>query len=175
MKKVIAIIGSLSGRSSNKAIVNHIAGLAADKFVIDVYDGIRDLPQFNPDLDNEDPPHSVVEFRQKVRDSDGVLISTPEYIFGVPGALKNALDWAVSTADFREKPVALVVASTSGEKAYESLLLTLKTIEAVIADGCSLLIPHVKAKIGVDGKIGHEQTSNEIKSLLDSFVGALQA
>ena len=129
MKKIIAIIGSLSGRSSNKAIVNHIAGLAADKLDIDIYDGIRDLPQFNPDLDDENPPNSVVEFRQRVRDCDGVLISTPEYIFGVPGALKNALDWTVSTADFREKPVALIVASTSGEKAYESLLFTLQTIE----------------------------------------------
>ena len=174
MKKVMGIVGSLSARSSNKTIIEHIAGLAESRFEIGVYDGIRDLPQFNPDLDNDDPPETVSEFRLAIKASDAVLISTPEYIFGVPGALKNALDWTVSTADFRGKPVALIVASTSGEKAYESLLQTLRTIEAVIADGCSLLIPHVKAKIGADGKIGHEQTSNQLTSLVDSFASAIQ-
>lgn len=175
MKNVLALIGSLSAKSSNKTIVEHIGHLTAGKLDIEIYDGIRDLPQFNPDLEKEAPPPIVAEFRRLVREVDAVLISTPEYIFGVPGALKNALDWTVSTADFREKPVALIVASLSGEKAFESLSLTLQTIEAIIADGSSLLISHIKAKISPDGKINHEQTLTGIKALTDSFIAALKA
>lgn len=175
MKKVMAMVGSLSANSSNKTIVKHIGELSSGSLDIEIYDGIRDLPQFDPDLEKEDPPRAVAELRRTIRQADAVLISTPEYIFGVPGALKNALDWTVSTAEFREKPVALVVASLSGEKAFESLLLTLQTIEANIAEGCSLLISHIKAKIGPDGKIDHEQTLAGLQTFTDSFIAALES
>jgi NAD(P)H-dependent FMN reductase len=175
MKQVMTISGSLAARSSNKNVIEHIARLSAGRCAIVGFDGIRHLPQFNPDLDSEEPPTAVSTFRQAIKESDGILISTPEYIFGVPGALKNALDWTVSSADFRLKPTALIVSSTSGEKAYQSLILTLQTIEAVISDGCSLLISHVKAKVGPDGKISDERTLIELKTLTESFMQALQA
>jgi NAD(P)H-dependent FMN reductase len=103
-----------------------------------------------------------------------VLISTPEYVFGVPGSLKNALDWTVSSADFREKPVALIVAALSGEKAFESLLKTLETLEAKICDGCAMLVPHIKAKIGPDGDITHESTQVELSKFVDSMATGLK-
>ena len=171
----MAMIGSLSARSANRTVVEHIAKISSGKLSIEIYDGVRNLPQFDPDLETETPPAAVAELRQTIREADGVLISTPEYVFGVPGALKNALDWTVSTTDFREKPTAVIVASLSGEKAFESLLLTLKTIEARIGEGCSLLIQHVKARMGVDGTLDHEPTLDAIDNLLASFIRSVDA
>ena len=171
----MAMIGSLSARSANRAVVEHIINISSGKLSIEIYDGIRNLPQFNPDLETETPPAEVAELRQTIREADGVLISTPEYVFGVPGALKNALDWTVSTTDFREKPTAVIVASLSGEKAFESLLLTLKTIEARIDEGCSLLIQHVKAKMGAGGTLDHEPTLAALDNLLASFIRSVEA
>lgn len=174
MKKVLAMVGSLSARSSNLSVVEYVANLAGERFEVQIYDGIRHMPQFNPDLEGETPPDEVVNLRTAIADADLVLISTPEYVFGVPGSLKNALDWTVSLADFREKPVALIVASLSGEKAFESLLKTLETLEAVIGDGCALLIPHIKAKIGADGEITHEPTKAELSKFVDSIAAVLK-
>ena len=173
MKKIVAMVGSLSSKSANLTVVEHIAGISSDRFSLDQYDGIRHLPQFNPDFETDSPPMDVVKLRRTIANADGVLICTPEYVFGVPGALKNALDWTVSTTLFREKPVAVIIASLSGEKAFESLLLTLKTLEAKISDGCALLISHIKAKIGPDGKINHEQTLADLNALVDSFARSL--
>src|SRR5262249_32305646 len=150
MKRVMVMIGSLSSRSANRTVVEYIANIFSDRLRVEQYDGIRHLPQFNPDLETSSLPAEVVELRRAIGDADGVLICTPEYVFGLPGALKNALDWTVSTTEFREKPVAVIVAALSGEKAFESLLLTLKTLEARIRDDCVLLISHIKAKIGPD-------------------------
>jgi len=173
MKKIMAMVGSLSSRSANLTVVEHIASISSERLSIERYDGIRHLPQFNPDLETDSPPEEVMKLRSAIADADGVLICTPEYVFGVPGALKNALDWTVSTTEFREKPVALIVASLSGEKAFESLLLTLRTLEAEISDDCTLLISHIKAKISPDGKINHEQTLTDLNAVVDSFARSI--
>jgi len=77
-----------------------------------VYDGIGNLPHFNPELDKEpahkEPvPPAVSDFRSQLNSSAGVVISTPEYANGIPGALKNALDWLVASGELYEKPIAL--------------------------------------------------------------------
>ncbi|MGZ4056827.1 MAG: NADPH-dependent FMN reductase, partial [Bacteroidia bacterium] len=94
----------------------------------------------------------------------------PEYAMGVPGTLKNAIDWTVSSADFSNKPAALITASSMGEKAHESLLGTLRIIEAKIEEGSELLIPFAKTKINSDNKITDEETSEKIKKLINSFI-----
>ena len=170
----MAMIGSLSARSSNLSIVESVAKLAAGRFRIEIYDGIRDLPQFNPDLDKDVLPVAVVELRRAISEADMVLISTPEYVFGVPGALKNALDWTVSSANLRMKPAALIVASLSGEKAFESLKKTLETLEADICNDRTLLISHVKAKIGSKNEIKDEQTLSELNLLLEAMSRVLE-
>jgi NAD(P)H-dependent FMN reductase len=175
MKRVMAMIGSLSARSSNLNLVKYIARMAGERFSVSIYDGIRHLPQFNPDLEDESLPAEVLAFRQTIAGADMVLISTPEYVFGVPGSLKNALDWTVSSADFRQKPVALIVASLSGEKAFESLLKTLETLEAEICDGCTMLVPHIKAKIDTEGEITHDSTRAELTKFVDSMSSVLTA
>ncbi|GLV53492.1 hypothetical protein KDH_03450 [Dictyobacter sp. S3.2.2.5] len=109
--KILVISGSLRASSSNTRLAKAIMDLAPAGIETHLYQGLGDLPHFTPDLDGDDPPASVVALRQQLQAADGVLICTPEYAFGVPGTLKNALDWTVSSGDFSEKPVAAISAS----------------------------------------------------------------
>ena len=110
MFNVLAICGSTRAASSNLNVIHAIARLAHDRFSVKLYSGLEQLPQFNPDRDNEEAPAEVADLRKQLRAADGVLICTPEYAIGVPGALKNAIDWTVSSMEFSKKPVALVTA-----------------------------------------------------------------
>src|SRR6476660_2949404 len=96
IKKVLAISGSTRSFSTNRQYIEAFANLAKDMMEIEVYGSIADLPAFNPDLDNDNVPSAVSVFRKKIREVDGVLICTPEYAMGIPGSLKNAIDWTVS-------------------------------------------------------------------------------
>jgi len=104
LKKVLAICGSTRKTSSNLNLIHAISDLTKEKFEIKVFEGLSDIPHFNPDLDNETPPEAVKNFRNQLKEVDGILICTPEYAMGVPGTLKNAIDWTVSSADFYNKP-----------------------------------------------------------------------
>jgi NAD(P)H-dependent FMN reductase len=90
-----------------------------------IYDRLGNLPHFNPEIDTEFPPPPVSDFRSQLNNSAGVIISTPEYAHGIPGVLKNALDWLVASGELYEKPVALFSASPRGRFAHASLIETL--------------------------------------------------
>lgn len=169
MKKVIALCGSLSSRSVNLQVIEDIRRMAKGKFNVAIYNDLGQLPHFNPDIDNDEPPKRVRRFRKKLREADGVLVCTPEYAMGVPGALKNAFDWLVSSMELTNKPTALVTASTSGEKAHASLLGTLKVIEADVADDTALLISFIKAKMDVEGMIKDGDTREKLELLINAF------
>jgi chromate reductase len=169
MKNILAISGSLRTRSANLTILENIKKIFADRINIEIYKDLARLPQFNPDLDNETPPDEVLNLRRKIREADGVLICTPEYVFSVPGALKNALEWTVSSADFYNKPTALITASSLGGKAHESLVLILKTIDAKIGENAALLISHAQTKIK-DEKISDAATVEQLDLLIESFL-----
>ena len=168
-KKVIAICGSTKANSSNLKLIYAIAKLAQGKLEISVFRDIASIPHFNPDLDNQAPPAAVAEFRNILRASDGILICTPEYAMGVPGSLKNAIDWTVSSMEFSQKPTALIPASSLGQIAHASLIETLKIIEAKITDETQLLIPYINAKINADGEITDELTTAAIVTLIASL------
>lgn len=169
-KEVLAIIGSTRKNSSNEAIVNFIAGLYPNEVQIEIYNQLAELPHFNPDLDNENAPDIINDFRKKIKNSDGVIICTPEYVFSLPGALKNGIEWTVSTTVFSEKPMALITAAASGEKAHESLTLIMKTLYAKFDRGATLLIKGVKGKVNNDGSIKNEDLVQELKYLMKSFI-----
>src|SRR5262245_29230423 len=132
--KIFAIIGSTRSDSANLRLVKKIAALTKQVFETAIFEGLNDLPHFNPDLDKENPPQQVLEFRKQVAEADAVIICTPEYVFSLPGSLKNAIEWCVSTTVFSQKPVGLITASASGDKTHEELKLVMKTIEAVFSD-----------------------------------------
>ncbi|NIG53006.1 NADPH-dependent FMN reductase [Chitinophaga sp. Cy-1792] len=171
---VLAISGSTRAQSSNHQLIHGITKKYADKIAVTFFDDLTTLPFFNPDIDNETPPASVTAFREAVRAADAVLICTPEYAIGVPGVLKNALDWAVSNMAFSQKPVALITAGTAGFHAHKSLLGTLLIIESSISEDMQLVISAVKTKIDTAGNITNTETSEKINKLIDATIAAVQ-
>lgn len=170
MFNVLSICGSTRAASSNLDVIQAIARLAHDRFSVQLYSGLEQLPQFNPDRDNEDVPAEVADLRKQLRAADGVLICTPEYALGLPGALKNAINWTVSSMEFSKKPVALITASLSGEKARQSLLGTLLIIESRMTQDSQLLISAVRTKLGRDATINDEATREGVEKLIRSLV-----
>ena len=170
MKKIFAICGSTRQNSINLELLKIIAALEKETVELQIFTQIDYLPHYNPDIDNsEKTPIFVTDFRRKLKEADGILICTPEYAMGVPGTLKNALDWTVSSMEFSQKPTALITSSTSGEKGHQSLLETLKVIEAKIDNKTSLLISTPKTKIK-DGVITDEETLNQVRSVIHNLI-----
>src|SRR5688572_1709078 len=112
MKSILAICGSTRKVSSNLQLIHAIREMAKGRFDTLVFEGLDRIPHFNPDLDTDSPPLEVKRFRESLRAAEGVLVCTPEYAMGVPGTLKNAIDWTVSSCEFSRKPVALITASS---------------------------------------------------------------
>ena len=169
-KKVLAISGSTRQNSSNHKLINAIAALAAEQIEITTFGSIATLPHFNPDDNNEQVHEEVESFRQLLRNADGVIICTPEYAHGVPGSLKNAIDWTVSTSEFSHKPTVLITASTDGRFGHTALLETLKVIEAKNIEQLQMVIQFIRTKVSEDSKITDEQTLQEVKNLIEKFV-----
>jgi chromate reductase, NAD(P)H dehydrogenase (quinone) len=128
--KIIGISGSLRTDSLSTALLNAAAALSPRYVKLMVYDGIGKLPHFNPQLDKEPAPPAVSDFRSQLKSSAGVVIATPEYAHGIPGALKNALDWLVASGELYEKPVALFSPSPYSLFAHASLVETLTVMMA---------------------------------------------
>jgi chromate reductase, NAD(P)H dehydrogenase (quinone) len=167
--KILAISGSTRKLSSNLNMIKAITDLTSDIFDILLFEGLSELPHFNPDSDNETVSIAVKDFRRQLREADGILICTPEYAIGVPGTLKNAIDWTVSSMEFSKKPVALITASLSGEKAHKSLLGTLLILEARMTTDTQLLVPFIKTKVSNEGKITDNETLKSIIKLIQSL------
>lgn len=125
------------------------------------------LPHFN---DAEDVLASVIDFREKVKKADAVLICTPEYAFGVPGTLKNALDWTVGSGEFVGKPVGLVTASSQGEKGHAALMLILTALSAKVNQNSALLISFVRSRLDAHGNIKDLSIVNSLQKVLETLV-----
>ncbi|CAM3995932.1 NADPH-dependent FMN reductase [Alkalicoccus chagannorensis] len=113
---VAAVRGSLRKESLNKRVLEHIKTMSTEEIQIEEA-SIDALPLFNADLEEGGDPHDVASFKQQLAAADGILIVTPEYSHGIPGVLKNALDWAGSMSNqnvLSKKPVMLTGASPSG-------------------------------------------------------------
>jgi NAD(P)H-dependent FMN reductase len=169
---IVAISGSLRANSSNTMLVRATAKLAPADMNITLYEGLDTLPHFSPDLDIDDAPPSVASFRHQLQDTDGILICTPEYAYGMPGVLKNALDWTVSSGEFVNKPVLTMSASPSamgGEKAHASLLLTLSALSAHVVEEEMLTIPFIRKKLDASGNLTDPPTIQAITTVLQEF------
>ena len=168
-KKILAILGSTRQNSTNHRLIKAISEMSKDIFDIQLYNGLSLLPYFNPDDDGERVSREVTLFRQLLGNADGVIICTPEYAHGVPGVLKNAIDWTVGSGDFSHKPTLLITASTDGKYGHQALLETLRVIEAKNIDALQLLISFASTKINSDNRIIDRQTLEGVKMILDNF------
>lgn len=169
MKNFVGISGSTRKGSTNHQLLQAIGGLLHNRAELVVYDGIERLPHFNPDDDRDEAPAVVSAFRKLLDGADGIIICTPEYAHGVPGSLKNAIDWTVSSCQFSHKPTLLITASTEGLFGHRAMLETLRVIEAENIDALQLVIPFIKTKVK-EGKIVDDATLQEINRVLQQFM-----
>ena len=173
-KKVLAICGSTRQTSINHSLIKAIAALSAASLDITIYEKIANLPQFNPDNDGENVAKEISDFREQLKNAAGVIICTPEYAHGVPGTLKNAIDWTISSSSFPNKPTMLITASTGGHHGHRALLETLKAIEAKHIETLQLVIPFVKTKVSMDNEITDDKTLVEVERLVAAFIDTLR-
>ena len=142
--RIIAVCGSLRAASKNRALLEAAQLLAPRGAEIALDWSLATLPHYNPDLDTLDGsslPPAAVAWRATVASASGLLISSPEYAHGLPGVLKNALDWLVSSTEFPGKPVALLGASALSMFAPAQLRETLVTMNARFVSEASVTIP----------------------------------
>jgi len=171
-KKILGISGSTKSKSTSLAILKFIAEENKDNIHLNIYNRISELPHFNPELE-EQLPDSVLELRNLIEDSDGILFCAPEYVFSLPGSLKNMIEWNVSTVLFSSKPVAMIIAAASGEKAFESLDLILTTIESTLPNNSKLLIQGAKGKIEKNGSISDKKVISKLKVVISSLTDTI--
>jgi chromate reductase, NAD(P)H dehydrogenase (quinone) len=166
---LIAISGSLRAGSSNTAVLRAAARLAPSNVSIVMFDGIADLPFFNPDLDGEQVPAPVGVLRAAIGNADGILISSPEYARGVSGVMKNALDWLVGSFEFPGKPVALINTSPRATHALAALTLTLDTMSARLVTSACLTLPLLGTPNDEDGILADDKLTRPLRDAIARF------
>lgn len=136
--KILAVSGSLQAKSSNRALLAAAAARSPEGVDVIPFDGLQDLPHFNPDIERGMVPESVTRWRRALADSDAVLIASPEYGFSLPGVLKNAIDWVIGSGELEQKIVAITAAVPGpgrGERGLQALRQTLSAVRATIVGG----------------------------------------
>ena len=169
---ILAISGSLRQASSNRALVEAAARLAADPVEVVVYSQLGEIPPFNPDLDELDPPGPVARFRAALQACDGVLISSPEYAHGVSGVMKNALDWVVGSGELVAKPVALINAAPRATHAHAALMETLTVMSAQVVRGASITVPLQGSGLDANGIAADPALSAALGAAVDALASA---
>lgn len=173
--RVLGISGSLRAGSYNRALLHAARELGPPGMEIEIFEGLGQVPPYNGDVEAEGDPPAVGALKRAVEDADGVLIATPEYNYGAPGVLKNAIDWASrpprqSVLD--RKPVALMGASTGiGGTAQAQLQVR----QALAFPGAQtmpepeLLVSRVRDKFDGDGFLVDDMVRTALRGLLEAF------
>jgi NAD(P)H-dependent FMN reductase len=171
--RVLAISGSLRAASHHTTLLRAVARIAPPSIDVVLYQGIGDLPLFNPDVEST-PPQSVVDLRNQILTADALLIASPEYAHGVTGAIKNALDWMVGNESFVHKPVGLLNASPRATHAYAALRETVTVMSACIIDEASITVPLLGSHLDEDGIVQHAEISAALLGVLESLKAAVE-
>jgi len=171
--RILGISGSLRRDSHNTSLLRAAAEAAGPDVELELYDGLKEIPPYDEDDDVHPRPPSVARLNEAIKSADAVLFSTPEYNSSIPGQLKNAIDWVsrpVATNALRNKPVAVVGASTGGFGAVwaqAELRKVLSALGARVLD-VELPVPHAHTRFE-DGGL----TDDEIRAALEDVLEAL--
>lgn len=175
---ILAVSGSLRSESKNRALLEAAQLLAPPGTRITLDWSLATLPHFNPDLDSLDErtlPLPATRWRESVGEADGLLISSPEYAHGIPGVLKNALDWLVSSTSFPGKPVALLGASAMSVYAPAQLREILTTMNARFVDEASIVVPVPGAAMDAITIAADPELAQMLRDALAAFVSVIEA
>jgi chromate reductase len=174
--RILGIAGSLREGSYNRALLRAARELLPEGVELVDYD-VRDLPFYDGDVEAAGDPEAVVRFKQAIREADAVLIATPEYNRGVPGVLKNAIDWASRpplASPLTGKPVAVMGASTGRggtARAQEQLRAALEFSRATVVEQPEVLVPEAFMRFDEQGELVDDGIRGELAELLDTLVG----
>lgn len=172
MKRFLAISGSLRRVSTNTALLRAMAKDAPDGIAIELYDGMGDLPIFNPDREGDLTPQAVNDLGQKVREADGLIISCPEYAHGIPGGLKNLLDWLVSRDEIPHKPAMLLRASSRNDISHAALSEVLRTMSVAVMPEVGIHIHLIsRTPDEIAGMFADRKRQEELQRALHGFAG----
>ena len=173
--RVLAISGSLRADSNNTSLLRALREEAPAGIDIEVWDGLKAIPPYDADDDVVPGPPDVEAFRELVREVDAVFFATPEYNSSVPGALKNALDWAsrpLATNSFRNKPVAVISSSAGafgGVWAAAELRKVFGAMGARVTEA-ELAVGHAAEKFGDDGRLADDDVRQGLSDALATLV-----
>jgi chromate reductase len=128
----------LQAKSTNLTLLRAAAAAAPEGVEVVFFEGLRDLPHFDPDLEASGEPPAVHAWRRALAESDAVLIASPEYGHSLPGVLKNAIDWVIGSGELEGKVIAIAAAVPGverGRKGLRALADTLGAVSATIVGG----------------------------------------
>lgn len=173
--RFLAISGSLRSGSSNTNLLLAAARLVPAGTAMALYGGLAELPPFHPDVESSGVPIAAVDdFRARLREADAVAICSPEYAHGVPGVLKNALDWIVGSGEIVDKPLALLNASPRSEFAYAQLTEILTTMSARLVPGACINASLMGRKtLDVDGIVADPELANALRGAMAALAEAV--
>jgi chromate reductase, NAD(P)H dehydrogenase (quinone) len=176
LTRVLLISGSLRAGSTNTAVLRTALAVAPEGIEAVLYDGMAELPHFNPDDDAEGAPihPAVAELRAAIGAADALLFSTPEYAGALPGSFKNLLEWTVGDAGTYDKRVAWINASgpaapTGAADAHDSLRKVLRYVHADVVEAACARIPVERGAVGDDGLIADPAIREQLVGVLTAL------
>ena len=173
--RVLALSGSLRAQSLNTLLLHEATRLAPSGLDIAHWDGLDALPHYSPERDIDPLPAAVAELRALIRETDGLLICTPEYIHALPAVLKNLLEWVVSSGDCVGKPTAAWSASPAlegGARAHVSLVHTLEVMSARVEPEASLCLTLAHSGLDAAGHLRDPALIARLRRALDALAAA---
>src|SRR5258708_1896666 len=172
--RVLGFAGSLRRGSLNRGLLRAAQEVAPPGMTIEPYD-LGTIPLYNYDLEAGGDPPPVAEFKEAIRRAQALLISTPEYQQGIPGVLKNALDWASRPAGrsaMQGKPVAIMGASpgfTGTARAQTQLRQALTYTRNLVVLQPEVLVCRAHEKFDSEGHLTDARTREFVRKLLDEL------
>ncbi len=182
--RVVAFAGSLRAASYNRALLRAVQELAPSSMQIDIVE-LHDIPLYNGDVEAKGEPASVATFKLAIHDADAILIATPEYNHGVPGVLKNAIDWASrplrdagqsegkkAAAPLGEKLAAIIGASPGmlgSARAQTQLRQAFNYTNTYAMQQPEVIVGRAKEKFDESGTLTDEETRKFLRTFLEKF------
>jgi len=174
--QLLLISGSTRSGSTNTAALRAIAAVKDHRLSAVLYEGMTDLPAFNPDDDYDPLPPQVVDLRAQIAAADGLLFCTPEYAGALPGSFKNLLDWTVGGPEMDGKPVTWISVAPEGrgKNAEESLRTVLGYLSTSIAESAGRRVVVPRSAIGTGGALDDETVRDALIAAAHEFAEELR-
>lgn len=173
--RICALAGSLRQGSYNRGLLRAAAELAPPGMHIEPFERLHEIPPFNQDVESLGDPEPVIALKNAIRSADGILIATPEYNYGPPGVLKNAIDWVSrppASSVLIAKPIGLLGASPGNAgtaRAQLSLRQSFVFTQSIVLPHPEILVNQAMRKFDSEGNLTDETTRKYLMRFLHSY------